>query len=276
MSSIPWSPSASSVSSPSPPATCSACSTNASHASCCRRVNRYAGLFHVCSFCVRAKNIIICCHGRTCLTMASLSMYGCNGWNRVWCFSVRIASNRTNTPIRSMTDAWLNRANPSMAAQIAASTGSASSSFLGSGSVMGSSTHANKSGLSMPTKYGNHCVRSNHGFTSSLSPSWMVFCARFSMLSHVLAICSPTWAHAASPSTGTTLGLSSPGSWTWKYCDPWPCTNSRWQWTVLQPLPTRLCIFFCSTRLGRPSLTAGDQLWAFCQCFLIASALRNI
>jgi hypothetical protein len=48
-------------------------------------------------------------------------MYGCNGWNRVWCFSVRIASNRTNAP----TDAWLNRANPSIAAHIVAFTGSA-------------------------------------------------------------------------------------------------------------------------------------------------------
>jgi hypothetical protein len=38
----------------------------------------------------------------------------------------------------------------------------------------------------------------------------------------------------------------------------------------------RLCIFPCSTPLGRPSLTAGDQSWVLCQCFLIASALRNI
>jgi hypothetical protein len=98
-------------------------------------------------------------------------MYGCNGWNRVWCFLVRIAFNRTNTLIWLMTDAWLNRTNPSMAVQMAASTGSAFSSFRGSGSVTGSSTHANKLGLSMPTKYGNHCVRSNHGFTLSLSPS---------------------------------------------------------------------------------------------------------
>jgi hypothetical protein len=79
----------------------------------------------------------------------------------------------------------------------------------------------------MPTKYGNYCVRSNHGFTSSLSPSWMVFCARFLMPSYARAICSPTCAHAASPSTGTTLGLSSLGPWTWKYCDPWRLPNNR-------------------------------------------------
>jgi hypothetical protein len=63
----------------------------------------------------------------------------------------------------------------------------------------------------MPTKYGNHWVRSNYGFTLSLSPSWMVFCARFSTFSHALAICSPTRAHAASLLTGTLLGLSLSG-----------------------------------------------------------------
>jgi hypothetical protein len=109
-----------------------------------------------------------------------------------------MASNRTNTPIWLIMDAWLNRPNPSMAAQMAASTGSASSPFLGSASAMGSSTYANKSGLSMPTKYGNYCVCSNYGFTSSLSPSWMVFRARFSIFSYALAISSPTCAYAAS------------------------------------------------------------------------------
>jgi hypothetical protein len=66
--------------------------------------------------------------------------------------------------------------------------------------------HAINSGRSMPTKYGSYCVCSSYGFTLSCSPSWMVFCARFSMFSHALAICSPTCAHAASLLTGTGSG----------------------------------------------------------------------
>jgi hypothetical protein len=171
---------------------------------------------------------------------------------------VRIASNRTNTPIWLITDAWLNRTNLSMAAQMAASTGLASSSFRGSASLTGSSTHANKSGLSMPTKYGNHCVRSNYGFTSSLSPSWMVFWARLSMLSYALAICLPTRAHAASPLPGTTLGLSLLGPWTWKYCDLWRLPNNRWQYTRVYPWSIRACNSFSFVLLGRPRFFPAD------------------
>jgi hypothetical protein len=170
MSSTFLSPSISSVFS-SPLTTCLACSINASYASRCCCVNWYLRLFYVCSLCVRAKNINICCYRRTCLTIASLSIYSCNSWNCVWCFLVRIASNCTNTLIQSITDAWLNRTNLSMAVQIATSTGLASLSFCGLASLTGSFTHANKSGLSMPTKYSNHCVRSNYGFTLSLSLS---------------------------------------------------------------------------------------------------------
>jgi hypothetical protein len=213
----------------------------------------------VCSLCVRAKNINICCHRQTCFTIASLSIYGCNGWNRVWCFLVRIASNCTNTPIWSMMDAWLNRTNLSMAVQIAASTGSASSFFLGLASATGSSTHANKSGLSIPTKYGNHCVRSNYGFTSSLSLSWIVFWVRFLMLSHALAICSPTCAYVASPSTCTMLGLSSRGPWTWKYCDLWRLPNNRWQYTRVYPWSIRACNSFSFVLLGRPRFFPADH-----------------
>ena len=219
-----------SISSPSstsssPPSTVrSAASTNASHASRCCRVNRYLGLLHVCSRWVRAKNMIICCHGRTCLTIDCSSMYGCNGWYRVWCISVRMASSRMNMPIRSMTDLWLNRASPSIAFHIAASTGSARCSacclFRGSISATGSSIHANSSGRSMPAKYGIHCVRSSHGFASSASPSWMVIRRRSSTLAHASCIFLPTSAHAAAPSTGTTSGPPSPGWWTSKYCLP--------------------------------------------------------
>ncbi|KAF1940415.1 hypothetical protein EJ02DRAFT_456043, partial [Clathrospora elynae] len=62
------------------------------------------------------------------------------------------------------------------------------------------------SGLSIPTKYGYHCIRSSHGFTSSLSPSWMVSCARFSIFSHTLSISLPTWSHATAVSVGKLLG----------------------------------------------------------------------
>jgi hypothetical protein len=134
-------------------------------------------------------------------------MYGCNGWNCVWCFLVRIASNRTNTLIWLITDAWLNCTNLFMAAQMAASTGSASSFFCGSVSLTGSSTHANKLGLSMPIKYSNYCVRFNYGFTSSLLLFWMVFWACLLMLFYALAICLPTCAYAALLLSGTTLGL---------------------------------------------------------------------
>jgi hypothetical protein len=80
----------------------------------------------------------------------------------------------------------------------------------------------------MPTKYGNYCVCSNYGFTSSLSPFWMVFWARLLMLFYALAICLPTRAYAASLLPGTTLGLLSLGPWTWKYCDLWRLLNNRW------------------------------------------------
>ncbi|KAF2819859.1 hypothetical protein CC86DRAFT_387895 [Ophiobolus disseminans] len=109
-----------------------------------------------------------------------------------------------------------------MAAQIAASTGSASLLLLGSGSATSSSIHAIKSARSMPTKYGSYCVRSTHGFTSLRSPSWIVLCARLSTFSHARSMASPTRAYAASPSTGAVPAPSPSwlGGWTSKYCDP--------------------------------------------------------
>lgn len=41
--------------------------------------------------------------------------------------------------------------------------------------TMGSLMFSNKYGLCSALKHGCHCVRSNHGFTSSFSPSWIVF-----------------------------------------------------------------------------------------------------
>jgi hypothetical protein len=94
-------------------------------------------------------------------------MYGCSGWNRLWCFSVQIASSRTNMLTHSITDAWLKHVNPTMAAHIAASTGLGSKSLLGSGLAAGFLIHTIKSTRSMPTKYGSHCVCSTHGLTLS-------------------------------------------------------------------------------------------------------------
>jgi hypothetical protein len=65
-SSSPISVSSLSSCSSSPCALLSASLSNASYASRCLRVNRYFRLFHTCSPCVQAKNIKICCHGRTC------------------------------------------------------------------------------------------------------------------------------------------------------------------------------------------------------------------
>jgi hypothetical protein len=148
---------------------------------------------------------------------------------------------------------------------MAASTGSASLSCPGSGLATGRSMHANNAGLSMPTKYGIYCVRSNYGFTSSFLLSWMVSWARFSMLSYTLAICLPTCAHAAwLPGTGCMFAVWDLASWTWKYCEPCSWINSCWYNTAPNPLSRRSCILFLDTRPGRPLLPAVDYSWTCC------------
>jgi hypothetical protein len=87
---------------------------------------------------------------------------------------------------------------------------------------MGSSTHANKLGLSMLTKHSNYRERSDYWFTLSLSPSRIVFCARFLMLSHALAICSPTCAYTALLFKGMVSRPPLMGCCTLKYLDLWP------------------------------------------------------
>ena len=82
------------------------------------------------SLCARAKDINIYCDDCAYLTIVSLSRPSRNGWSRFRCFS-RVASCRTDTPMRFNIDTWRSQVISAMATEAVPSTGSASSFFLG-------------------------------------------------------------------------------------------------------------------------------------------------
>ncbi|KAF1924229.1 uncharacterized protein M421DRAFT_403504 [Didymella exigua CBS 183.55] len=75
--------------------------------------------------------------------------------------------------------------------------------------MLGSLMLASNSGQSSLFKYSSYLVHSSHRAALSFSLSSIVVFAQSSTLAHVLAISSPTRAHAASPSVGTGCGLLS-------------------------------------------------------------------